>query len=385
MARRAPRFCGALLGLLGFAAAADPGGPPAKKWDPADLGATPTPAAWPLPNPDRLAVTRRVHAVIAAAEAGPDREAAMKPYDLRVGRVRAAALKMAVIPGGEFEMGSDREDEAPPRRVRLAPFWMSATEIPWGFYLPFLYNGHPRGSDGTMDLPEPGSALVDVISQPTQPYRHFLLAGFASGNDLPAMNMTHHAASKFCQWLSAQSGHFYRLPTEAEWEYACRAGTNAAYHFGDDPAQLGDFAWFEGNSGNTYQPCGGKKPNRWGLHDMHGNVAEWVLDGRDDGYRRSIPRGAFNPWRIPEHRYPRVLKGGSWEDPPPALRSAARHASSNRLKALDPSFPKSIWTHTSAQHIGFRIVRPLATPGLEGMHLFWNTDWWEAARNVEDL
>src|SRR5579872_4988209 len=91
-------------------------------------------------------------------------------------------------------------------------------------------------------------------------------------NGYPAISMTQHAANKYAEWLSAKTGEFYRLPTEAEREYACRAGSTAAYYFGDDVSQLGDYAWYQANSKGKYQKVGTKKPNAWGLYDMLGNV-----------------------------------------------------------------------------------------------------------------
>ena len=161
--------------------------------------------------------------------------------------------------------------------------------------------------------------------------------------------------------LSLRSGHFYRLPTEAEWEYACRAGTTTAYHFGDDPAQLEEYAWYKNNSGKKYQKVGQKKPNPWGLHDMHGNVSEWVLD-QYSAKTYSRPGKTINPLAIPNTLYPRVVRGGAWNTPPEQLRSAARVGSNEDWKEQDPQIPQSIWYHTDALGVGFRVVRPLREP-----------------------
>jgi formylglycine-generating enzyme required for sulfatase activity len=184
--------------------------------------------------------------------------------------------------------------------------------------------------------------------------------------------MTQHAASKYAQWLSSKTGRFYRLPTEAEWEYACRAGSGAAYAFGNDPSVLSNYGWFWENSDGQYRPVGAKKPNAWGLFDLHGNVWEWTLDGYEPSYA-SGDGLLVNPWIRAKRLYPRVTRGGSWMDEAPALRCGARRASDESWKMQDPQLPKSIWYHTDAQWLGFRLVRPRQLPSSELMHAYWNS------------
>ncbi|MDB4419280.1 formylglycine-generating enzyme family protein [bacterium] len=295
------------------------------------------------------------------------------------------------IPGGEFKIGSpDSEasrnaDEGPQKTVKIAPFWMAKTETTWAMYRAFMENGQSRNKDGTLnhdgdiyshDPPfRDSKTLVDAVSQPTPPYMpmHFSLGDNAGyGEVYPALAPTQHAASKFCEWLTAQTGHYYRLPTEAEWEYACRAGTTTAYSFGDDESELGDYAWYYDNSEETYHPVGEKKPNPFGLHDMHGNVSEWTLAAYLPDYA-AHPAGAFNPLPLTEKRYPRVARGGHWDADAQDLRSAVRQSSKSSWKMTDPQNPKSIWYHTDTQWLGFRIIRPAKTPSVEEMHLLWNT------------
>jgi len=205
----------------------------------------------------------------------------------------------------------------------------------------------------------PRDELVDGVTKPTEPYTDMSF-GMGKG-DYPAICMTQHAARMFCRWLSAKTGRYYRLPTEAEWEYACRAGTKTAYSFGDDPDLLDDHAWHFDNSEDQYQEVGQKLPNPWGLHDMHGNVAEWTLDQyRPDVY--SLAERRSNPLSIPLTLYPRVVRGGGWDDDPDMLRSAAREGSDEDWKEQDPQSPRSIWYHTDALGVGIRVVRPLVEP-----------------------
>ena len=178
----------------------------------------------------------------------------------------------------------------------------------------------------------------------------------------PAICITHHSAMEYCRWLSAKTGKIYRLPTEAEWEYACRAGTTTAYSFGDDPAKLGDYAWYVENAEKP-QPVGKKKPNPWGLYDMHGNVAEWCLDHYVADIYSTVRRRTSRrsgPVVLPTAKeYPYVARGGSWDDDADRLRSAARAASNPEWSVQDPQRPQSIWWHTDATFVGFRVVRPL--------------------------
>jgi len=271
---------------------------------------------------------------------------------------------MAPAPAGEFTMGSSaadaKPDEKPAHKVTLDAFWMQAHEVTWDMYLMFMFADQARETDHP-------DAVVDALSRPTAP---FLEMSFGRGNNgFPAISMTQHAANKFAQWLSAKTGEYYRLPTEAEWEYACRAGQAPS------PAPLDDYAWYAKNSpappftSGTYHKVGTKKPNGWGLYDMLGNVMEWTLDQ----YAPYKADTATNPWVHSTEPYPQAVRGGSWNDDETRVTCTARVASDLSWKKLDPQLPKSIWYMTNAQWLGFRLVHPGKLPSAEDMSRAWNS------------
>ncbi|MCP4772177.1 MAG: formylglycine-generating enzyme family protein [Planctomycetes bacterium] len=275
------------------------------------------------------------------------------------------SFQMLAIPAGQFQMGCASSEEgagtgeSPAHAVAVDGFWMAACEVSWEEYHLYQFAGE---------------AKVDGVTGPTPPY---VPMNFGMGIDgHPAISMTQYAARQYCKWLSIKTGHFYRLPTEAEWEYACRAGSQTAYHFGDDASQIDDYAWYFDNSNDSYHPVGQKKPNAFGLYDMHGNVAEWVLDGFNaELYAQRAAAGEVvsNPLHWASTEYDRIVKGGGWDDDAEMLRSAARRASRDSWKDQDPQLPESIWYLTSAPWVGFRVVRPYVEPSAEEQQRYWET------------
>jgi formylglycine-generating enzyme required for sulfatase activity len=268
---------------------------------------------------------------------------------------------MVPIPGGTFLMGSPpsekgrKDDEGPQHPVAVKAFWMGKCEVTWDEY--DLYR-----KEEAVEAPEINEkrlkANPEAITGPTKPYSDETFGHGRDGN--PVLCIMHHAAMEYCRWLSKKTGKYYRLPTEAEWEWACRAGTSTAYSFGDDPEKLVDFAWYDKNSEEVAHKIGQKKPNPWGLLDMHGNVAEWCLDHYEKGAYAKLPldKATLMPVILPTaNRYPHVARGGSWIDPAEMCRSAARRGSEKDWLKRDPQRPQSIWWMTDADFVGFRVVR----------------------------
>jgi formylglycine-generating enzyme required for sulfatase activity len=270
-------------------------------------------------------------------------------------------FEMLAIPGGTFMMGSPNNekhrsnDEGPEHPVKVGPFWMGKMEVTWDEY-DLYWRKNPAAQKPQPESPKDKAA--DAVTRPTPPYADETFGHGREGN--PVLCISHHAAMQYCAWLSAKTGKMYRLPTEAEWEWACRAGTTTAYSFGDDPAALGEYAWYDKNSEEVAHKVGQKKANPWGLHDMHGNVAEWCVDHYQKDYYEQFPldKVTIAPVLLPdEKRYSYVARGGAWVDSPSALRSAARRGSSKEWLKRDPQQPQSIWWMTDADFVGFRVVR----------------------------
>lgn len=286
-----------------------------------------------------------------------------------------ANLPMVFIKGGSFEMGSPKseeshlKDEGPTHRVEVSSFWMGQFEVSWDLYNLFVSRELDSNQIEKSESLEV-NLNVDAVSGATTPYVEMSFGMGVEG--YPAIGMTQLAAVKFCEWLSAMTGHFYRLPTEAEWEYACRAGSTSAYSFGNNQNDLDAYAWYAQNSNDAYHKIGTKKPNPWELYDMHGNVAEWTLDQYDSTTYAKRKSTTVNPLEKATTVYPKVVRGGSWIDGPEQLRSAARQASSKTWKRRDPQMPKSKWWHTDAPFVGFRVVRPEKTPSLKSQKTYWN-------------
>jgi sulfatase modifying factor 1 len=286
-------------------------------------------------------------------------------------------FRMLPVPGGTLRMGSPVDeagrgaDEGPQYDVRIEPFWIGRCEVTWGEYKAYMAACDLfKAMESAGVRPVTADNEADAVTAPSNLYDP--TTTFTNGEDplQPAVTMTQFAARQYTKWLSGLTSRFYRLPLESEWEYACRAGTSTPWHCGSTADALDAVAWFADNADETTHAVGEKKPNAWGLHDMHGNVAEWVLDQlAADGYARQaalpqpVPQADAAVW--PTSLSPRVVRGGSYYDEPAQCRSAARRGSEDLpWKDVDPNLPKSPWWYTEepALGVGMRIVRPLAVP-----------------------
>jgi sulfatase modifying factor 1 len=321
------------------------------------------------------------------------------PYDETIPGT-TVVFRMMPVPGGTFRMGTDpddahvsdaaRADEGPPFEVEIPPFWMGRCEVTWAEFTLYM-----KACDLFKSLEAAGLRQVtpdneaDAVTAPSNLYDPTTTFTNGEQPELPAVTMTQFSARQYTKWLSGLTARFYRLPSEAEWEYACRAGTTAPWSSGDAADDLDAVAWFADNADDTTHPVGEKAANAWGLHDMHGNVAEWVVDelvaggyARQAALPQPVAAAAAITW--PQRLYPRVLRGGAYYDEAGECRSAARRGSRDAggtaakpdWKDVDPNLPKSPWWYTEepALGVGMRLVRPWTTPEVEIRRRWWDAD-----------
>jgi sulfatase modifying factor 1 len=326
------------------------------------------------------------------------------------------SFEMVPVPGGEFLLGSPADeaeradDEGPQVKIRVEPFWIGKHEVTWAEYKSFMemYEAFKKlerlaasSSEANSDEQKliKGHAWsgdveeewgVDAVTSATPLYDPSFTYGAGDGDKQPAVTMTQFAARQYTKWLSGITGQDYRLPSEAEWEYAARAGTTTPYSFGADASNIDEYAWTDSNSDYQTHDVGTRKPNPWGLYDMHGNVAEWTLDEyRPDAYAAlgAGPVDAKKAVVWPTKMYPRVIRGGNWLKGAAASRSAARQASEEKeWKLADPNIPLSPWWYTEepATGVGMRIVRPLAPLTAKERKRSWDPDVEDIQQDVLD-
>ncbi|MEI6277032.1 MAG: SUMF1/EgtB/PvdO family nonheme iron enzyme [Prolixibacteraceae bacterium] len=289
----------------------------------------------------------------------------------------AIAFNMVPVKGGAFKMGSDEQealrnkDESPVRAVTVTPFFMGEVEVTWDEYWAFYASTMSEGRLDPVKVMEKNSGNPDAISGPTPPFG-IPDQGWGSGAR-PAITMTHYGAQTYCQWLSKVTGKKYRLPTEAEWEYACRAGTETPYFFKGDPKRFVDkglrnrilgvdttlinsYTVYSLNSSGMTQEPAFVKANPFGLKNMAGNVAEYCSDWYSPEAYKATGTTVADP-KGPDSGEEHVVRGGNYNSEAGSLRSAARDftQTANWLKT-DPQQPKSIWWFSDIKGIGFRVV-----------------------------
>lgn len=280
----------------------------------------------------RLVSPRSLAWILSAALAFSQRAAAQEPLPRETVVIPGTAVRFELVrvPGGRAVVGSPegepgrQPDEGPVREVPLGPFWIGAREVTWEEYSLYYESYKQEKIDGVTRPSQP-----DVVD-PKEPFPN----GAEQTARHPALSIGWYGAVGYCEWLSRKTGHSYRLPTEAEWEYACRAGLAAPA-----PHPLAEYAWFQDNSGGQTHPVGGKKPNAWGLYDVWGNAWELCLEPY-------APPG-FGP----------VVRGGAWNSPASEVRAANRQTLPEEWAERDPKRPLRLWWLTDGPFVGFRVVR----------------------------
>ena len=271
------------------------------------------------------------------------------------------SFEMTLIPGSTFLMGSPEEeegrdeDEGPRHEVRLPPYYLATKETTLELFLAYYRETHAPAQEYFSGEIEG----VDAVTGPTPVYGDLTMG---RGGGHPAIGMTWKNANTFCKWLSRKTGREYRLPTESEWENACRCGVDQIFGFGNDPEHLEDYAWFESGASTGTHETGTKKPNAFGLYDMQGNVSEWVQDFyTPEAYVEAAKTKVAHDPKGPETGKVHVARGGDYRSPAKALRCASRNYERRWWRSGDPQLPKSTWWLPDMDHIGFRVASSAGT------------------------
>jgi len=307
----------------------------------------------------------------------------MVPYIHELGG-KSSSFEMIPVPGGRVTVGSEekeaghRNDEEPTFSVELDPFWIGKTEVTWGEFHGFMqsYVAFKKlASSGIRQVTH--SNRADAVTVPTLLYDVSHHKEHGDDPKHPAVTMTQYSAKQYSKWLSGMTGIQYRLPTEAEWEYAARAGSQSAYCFGDSPALIDEYAV---HSQSSCSLVASKKPNLFGLYDMHGNVWEWTIERYGpNGYGEQAGK-SFTGWQATHWATglnSQCVRGGSWNDPPDRVRSASRMGSEHSdWGDIDPELPQSPWWYTSdpARMVGMRLVRSVKPLSRKWIDKFWENE-----------
>ncbi|MAT55436.1 MAG: sulfatase-modifying factor [Saprospirales bacterium] len=268
------------------------------------------------------------------------------------------SFEMVLVPGGTFSVGTGENS----KQVKVDSFWMGRYEVSYEEFALFYH----RELDSDTTLHPLGNYRVDAVTRPTPQYMDYTFGMGRNGH--PAVSMTQQAALRYCEWLYRKTGVFFRLPTEAEWEYACKLGRTDSLAEG----RLQDHAWYSDNSGNKYHQTGARQPNLLGLYDLLGNVAEWTLDDYRDDYTKALAGApADNPWLVPTRKHSRTVKGGSYLSAAQDCTCSARQRSNPRWQARDPQIPKSRWWNTDSPFVGFRLVSQVVQPSEQEVKAFF--------------
>jgi formylglycine-generating enzyme required for sulfatase activity len=272
------------------------------------------------------------------------------------------SFEMALIPGGALAVEADSQEQV----LEVDSFWIGVHEVTRDMYDLFQHREYDNDESAWTE----GEFSADAVTRPSPPYTDITF-GMGSTDKFPSVSMTQQAALFFCYWLYTKTGEFYRLPTEAEWTYACLAGGSGKYPPEMSAEDLDEYAWHYQNSEERYREVGKKKANPWGLYDMIGNVAEWTIDQYAENYGASAAEDPKNPWLAPDSRYGRTVMGGSFDDFPEDCHCRSRVKSTAQWQKRDPQIPKSLWWNTDSPFVGFRLVKPTHSMNQEEIEAFF--------------